>query len=72
MEHDDHRSPVGGTAAFRTIRAPGFQARFPVTFIPVGTWVAAITLYDAAGKRICGQLGDDFKTPYLPGATRCT
>jgi hypothetical protein len=43
-----------------------------LTFIPVDTWVAAITLYDAGGGRICGQLGDDFKTPYLPGATRCT
>jgi hypothetical protein len=68
----DHRSPVAGTVAVRTIRASGLQAGFLVTFIPVDTWVAAITLYDAAGKRICSQLGDDFKTPYLPGATRCT
>jgi len=34
--------------------------------------VAAVTLYDANGQRICSQLGDDFKTPYLPGAMRCT
>jgi hypothetical protein len=35
-----------------------------MTFIPTDTWVAAVTLYDAGGSRICSQLGDDFKTPY--------
>jgi hypothetical protein len=68
----DHRSPAAGTVTVRPIHAPGFQVGFFVTFLPLDTWVAAVTLYDATGKRICGQLGDDFKTPYLPGATRCT
>ena len=68
----DHRSPVAGTVTVRPIHAPGFQVGFFVTFIPVDTWVAAVTLYDAGGRRICSQLGDDFKTPYLPGAMHCT
>ena len=68
----DHRSPVAGTVTVRPIHASGFQVGFFVTFIPPDTWVAAVTLYDANGQRICGQLGDDFKTPYLPGATHCT
>jgi hypothetical protein len=68
----DHRSPVAGTVTVRPIHARGFQVGFLVTFIPVDTWVAGITLYDAGGGRICSQLGDDFKTPYLPGAMRCT
>jgi hypothetical protein len=68
----DHRSPVAGTVTVRPIHAPGFQVGFFVTFIPTDTWVAAVTLYDAGGSRICSQLGDDFKTPYLPGAMRCT
>jgi hypothetical protein len=63
----DHRSPVAGTVAVRTIGASGFQVRFLVTFIPVDTWVAAITLYDAQGGRICSQLGDDFKRRTFPG-----
>jgi hypothetical protein len=68
----DHRSPVAGTVAVRPVHAPGFQVGFFVTFIPVDTWVAGITLYDAEGRRICSRLGDDFKTHYLPGAMRCT
>jgi hypothetical protein len=68
----DHRSGVAGTVTVRPIRAPGFQVGFFVIFIPLDTWVAAVTLYDANGQRICSQLGDDFKTPYLPGAMRCT
>jgi hypothetical protein len=68
----DHRSSLAGTVTVRPIRAPGFQVGFFVTFIPPDTWVAAVTLYDANGQRICSQLGDDFKTPYLPGAMRCT
>ena len=53
------------------VRWPRIRSFF-VTFIPPDTWVAAVTLYDANGQRICSQLGDDFKTPYLPGAMRCT
>lgn len=68
----DHRSPVAGTVTVRPIHAHGFQVGFLVAFIPVDTWVAGITLYDAGGRRICSQLGDDFKTPYLPGAMHCT
>jgi len=68
----DHRSPVAGTVAVRPVHAPGFQVGFFVAFIPVDTWPAAFTLYDAGGRRICSQLGDDFKTSYLPGAMRCT
>jgi hypothetical protein len=68
----DHRSPVAGTVTVRPIHAPGFRVGFFVTFIPPDTWVAAVTLYDANGQRICSQLGDDFKTSYLPGAMRCT
>jgi hypothetical protein len=68
----DHRSPVAGTVTVRPIHAAGFQVGFFVTFIPLDTWVAAVTLHDANGQRICSQLGDDFKTPYLPGAMRCT
>jgi hypothetical protein len=68
----DHRSPVAGTVAVRPVHAPGFQVGFFVAFIPVDTWPAGFTLYDAEGRRICSQLGDDFKTPYLPGAMRCT
>lgn len=68
----DHRSPVAGTVTVRPVHAPGFQVGFFVTFIPVDTWVAAVTLYDAEGRRICSRLGDDFKTPYLPGAMHCT
>lgn len=68
----DHRSPVAGTVTVRPIHARGFQVGFFVTFIPLNTWVAAVTLYDANSQRICSQLGDDFKTPYLPGAMRCT
>jgi hypothetical protein len=68
----DHRSPVAGTVTARPVHAPGFQVGFFVAFVPVDTWVARITLYDARGRQICSQLGDDMKTPYLPGATRCS
>jgi hypothetical protein len=68
----DHRSPVAGTVTVRPVHARGFQVGFFVAFVPVDTWVAAVTLYDAGGQRICSQLGDDFKTPYLPGAMHCT
>jgi hypothetical protein len=68
----DHRSPVAKTVTVPTIHKPGFQVAFLVAFIPVNTWVAEVTLLDANGRRICSQLGDDFKTPYLPGAMRCT
>jgi hypothetical protein len=68
----DHRSPTAGTVAVQPVLAPGFQVGFFVAFIPLDTWLAEITLYDVRGRRICSQLGDDFKTPYLPEAMRCT
>ncbi len=68
----DQRSPVVKTATVRPIHKRGFQVGFVVTFVPVDMWVAKVTLYDAAGRRICGQQADDFKTPSLPGSMHCT
>jgi hypothetical protein len=63
----DHRSPVAGTVAVRTIRASGLQVRFLVAFIPVDTWIAAITPYDAGVAGSAGSSATTSRRPTFPG-----